>query len=88
MRIILRVTILPRRFSDSRDLTFVCELSEADTANTVFTEVSVRSAADFAAVVFSCGILLLSLLLVDHRFLCHLIDQAFLLTFNRAVQIN
>jgi hypothetical protein len=44
---------LPACFSDSRDLTLVSEFSEADTANTIFSEISMRASADFAAVILS-----------------------------------
>jgi len=42
---------LPRSFSYSRNLAFVCEVSKADAANTEVTEVGVRATADFAAVI-------------------------------------
>jgi hypothetical protein len=48
------------------------QFSEADTANTELSQVCVRSAADFASVVSSGGILGSSLLLINHRFFCHL----------------
>ena len=63
---LFRSDLLPARFSDSRDLALVSEFTETDTANTVFAEVSVRSAANLAASVFSCGELLFSLLLQNH----------------------
>ena len=58
-----RSDLLPARFSYARDLALVSEFAEADTADAVFTKVSMRSAADLAACVLSCGELLLSLLL-------------------------
>ena len=61
--LIIRSDLLPARFSDARDLALVGEFTEADTANTVFAKVGVRSAANLAARVFSRGILLLFLLL-------------------------
>jgi len=41
----------PRGFSYARDLAFVCEVSEADAANTEVAKVCVRAAADLAAVI-------------------------------------
>ena len=62
---------LPACLSYAGNLSLVSEFTEADTADTVFAEVSVRSAADLATVVLSGGELLFLLLLVDHGFLCH-----------------
>ena len=56
-RVITSLTSLRRVFS-----TLISKLTEADSANAVFTEICVRSAADFASRVFSCGILLRLLL--------------------------
>ena len=55
--------LLPRRLAYAGDLALVCEFSEADTADAELTEISVRAAADLAAVVFSGRELLLFLLL-------------------------
>ena len=63
---------LPASFLNAGNLTLVSELAEADTADAEFAEVTVRSTANLAAVVFSGGILLLSLLFNFHRSLCHL----------------
>ena len=58
--------ILPRCLSYTRNLALVSKLAEADTANSVLTEVGVRSTADFASVVSSGGVLGLFLLLENH----------------------
>ena len=57
---------LPGCLSHAGNLTLVSEFTEADTADTVLAEISVGTSADFAAVVFTGGILLLFLLLKDH----------------------
>jgi hypothetical protein len=57
---------LPRCLSYTRDLALVSELAEADTADTVLTKVSVRSATDLASVVSTSRELRLSLLLEYH----------------------
>ena len=44
---------LPRSFSDAGDLAFICQLTEAYTANAVVTQISVGTTADFAAIVLS-----------------------------------
>jgi len=62
---------LPGCFLYARNLALVCEVTEADTADTELTEISVRASADLAAVVLSGGELLSLLLLVNHSFLCH-----------------
>jgi len=62
---------LPRCLLDAGDLALVSQLAEADTADTVVTQVSVRTAAQLAAVVAAGGELGLLLLLQDHRFLSH-----------------
>ena len=54
---------LPRCFSDAGDLAFISQIAEANPADAVISQVSVRSAADFAAVVFPGGELGLLLLL-------------------------
>ena len=53
------------------DLALVSQLAEADTADAVVAQVSVRTAADLAAVVLTGRELRRSLLLENHRFLCH-----------------
>jgi hypothetical protein len=55
--------VLPGRLSDSRDLAFISQVTEADSADSVIPQVSVRTAADLAAVVASGGELGFSLLL-------------------------
>src|SRR5699024_10392300 len=65
---------LPAGLADTGDLALVGQLTEADTANTVIAQVSMGSAADLAAVVAAAGELSLSLLLQDHRLLCHLLN--------------
>ena len=64
-------TELPAGFLYTGDLALVSKLAEADTANAEFAEITVRSAANLAAVVFSGGEFLISLLLNFHRSLCH-----------------
>jgi hypothetical protein len=64
-------TKLPAGFLNAGDLTLVSKLAEADTANAEFAEIAVRSTTNLAAVVFSCGEFLFSLLLNFHRSLCH-----------------
>ena len=63
--------VLPRSFSYAGNFALVRKFSEADTANTVFAEVSVGTTADLASVVLTGGELLLFLLLVNHGLLCH-----------------
>ena len=46
---------LPRSLAHSGDLALMCQFAEAYTANAVVTQISVGAAADFAAVVLSCG---------------------------------
>ena len=53
------------------NLALVSQFAEADTADAELTEISVRAAADLAAVVLSGGELLLLLLFQNHSFLCH-----------------
>ena len=55
---------LPACFLHAGDLTLVSKLSEADSANTELTQISVRSAADLASVVSTSGELRRSLLLL------------------------
>ena len=57
---------LPRCLSYTGNLALVCELAEADTADTVLTKVSVRSATDLASVISASRELRLSLLLEYH----------------------
>ena len=59
-------SLLPGSLADTRNNTLVGEFAEADAANSVLTEISVRSAADLASVVLSRAELLRSLLLDDH----------------------
>ena len=62
---------LERSLSDTRDLALVSQLTEADTADAVVTQVSVGTAADLAAVVSTGGVLSGASLLDFHRSLCH-----------------
>ena len=55
--------LLPRSLSYARDFALVREFSEANTADTELTEICVGTSADLAAIVFSGGELLISLLL-------------------------
>ena len=57
--------------ADAGDLALVSQLTEADTADAVVAKVSMGTAADLAAVVLTGGELCRSLLLQNHRFLCH-----------------
>jgi len=45
--------LLPTSLLHARDLTFASKFSEADTADTIFAKISVRTAADFTSVVAS-----------------------------------
>ena len=62
---------LPRCLLDSRNLSLIGQLPEADTADAVVPEVGVGTAADLAAVVAAAGELGLPLLLQDHRLFRH-----------------
>ena len=62
---------LPAGFSYARDLTLVGQVTEADTADAIVSQVSMRTAADLAAVVLTGGELGGLLLLQDHRFFSH-----------------
>ena len=62
---------LPGSLADTGDLALISQRAEADTANAVVTQVGVRAAAQLAAVVLTGGELRGSLLLQDHRLLCH-----------------
>ena len=57
---------LPASLLYSRDLALVSELTEADTADAVFSQICMRTAADSAAVIFSCGELCRTLLFDLH----------------------
>ena len=57
---------LPRCLSYAGNLALVCELTEAYTADTVLTKVSVRSATDLTSVVSASRELSLFLLLENH----------------------
>ena len=59
------------RLAHAGDLALVSQLTEADTADAVVAQVSVGAAADLAAVVLTSRELCRSLLLENHRFLCH-----------------
>ena len=57
-RIFIRIfpdIFLPACFFYAGNLAFVSKIAEAYTANAVFAQISVRSAADFATVVFAGG---------------------------------
>ena len=58
--------------ADAGDLALVGQLTEADTAHAVVTQVSVGTAAELAAVVLPGGVLGRTLLLDFHRSLSHL----------------
>ena len=62
---------LPAGFFDARDLALVSELSEADSADAVFSEVSMWSSADLASVICSRRELCRTLLLDFHGSFCH-----------------
>ena len=62
---------LPAGFLNSRDLSFVCQFTEADTADSIFSQIRMRTSADSAAAIFSCGEFRLALLFDFHRCLCH-----------------
>ena len=62
----LSVHSLPACFLNTRDLTFVSQLTEAYSADAVFSQYGMGTAADFAAAVFSCGEFLFALLFDFH----------------------
>ena len=66
-----RVNELPGCLLYTGNLALVGKLAEADTADAELTKVSMGTAADLASGVLTSGELLLSLLLENHRFLCH-----------------
>ena len=57
---------LPAGFLYARDLAFVCQLTEADSANSIFSQVCMRTTADSAAIILSGGEFLLTLLFDFH----------------------
>ena len=61
----------PAGLLDTGDLAFVGQFTEADTADAVFSQIRVRTAADTAAGIFSCGELRRALLFNLHRSFCH-----------------
>ena len=62
---------LPAGLLHAGDLTLIREVSEADTADTVLTHVSMGTAADLATVVLTGGVLLSLLLLEYHCCFSH-----------------
>ena len=62
---------LPTCFFNTGDLSFVCQFTEADTADSIFSQIRMRTSADSAAAIFSCGEFRLALLFDFHRCLCH-----------------
>lgn len=63
--------VLPGCFSNSGDLALVCQLAEANAAYAVVTQISVRTAANLAAVILTAGKLCGTSLLDFHRCLSH-----------------
>ena len=57
---------LPAGFLHTGNLAFVSQFTETNTANTVMSEIRMRTTADLASVVSSCGELGRSLLLKFH----------------------
>ena len=55
-----------RCLAHAGDLTLICKLSEADTADAVIAQICMGAAADLAAVVCAGGELCRCLLLEDH----------------------
>ena len=51
----VKVIIYTACFLNARNLTLMCQMSEANTANAVFSQIRMRSAAELAAGVSSCG---------------------------------
>ena len=70
---------LPAGFLYARDLAFVCQLSETDTADAEFAKIGVGSATDLASVICSSGEFGCLLLFIDHGLFSHL--QNLLLTW-------
>ena len=65
------ILTLETGLADAGDLALISQLTEADTADAVVAQVSVGAAADLAAIVLTSRELCRSLLLENHRFLCH-----------------
>jgi len=63
---------LPACFLYARDFSSISAFTEANTANSIFTKITMRSTANLATVIFSCRIFLFSLLFENHCFLSHL----------------
>ena len=63
--------LLERSLADTGNLALVSQLTEADTADAVVTQVSVGTAANLATVVSAGGVLSGASLLDFHRSLCH-----------------
>ena len=63
--------LLPRCFSNTRYFTFVCQVSEAYTTYSIFFKHCMWSSTYRASCIFTCFILLRSLLFYDHSFSCH-----------------
>ena len=66
---------LPTGFGNAGDFAFISQLTETNTADAEFTHISMRTTADFAAVVASYLELGCPLLLSNHRFLSHKIPS-------------
>ena len=62
---------LPARLFHARNLALVSQLAEANTANAILSQISVRSAADFAPVIRLRAVFRSFLLFQNHCFSCH-----------------
>ena len=65
------ICLLPACLLYARDLAFVSELTEADTANAIFSQICMWTSTDSAAAVFSCGEFLFALLFDFHCCFSH-----------------
>jgi hypothetical protein len=89
---------LPTRFLNPWDLPFISKLTETDSTNSIFSQIRVWTSTDPATAVFSCGELLLALLLDFHCCFSHelfppdkvktSIDYAPICRANRALRIK
>ena len=62
---------LPGSFLHTGNLALVGQFTEANTADAIFSQISMRPTADFTAVIMSGAELRRSLLFVNHRFFSH-----------------
>lgn len=66
IRVVSFVPDLPACFSYAWDLSFVCQFTEANTADTIFSQICMWTSTDSATAVFSCREFLFALLFDFH----------------------